>query len=171
MARQLALSVIIGSVWISAIAASTLGSSDTYLEERSQLVGANCSSPTNISATCWNQLEIPTYLTQWASAHPTCSTDANETDCCISGEAWSTCFMRLTYAFDTAHYTPYGLDCTGFNSCHEPPLAPLPSGLTIQEFYVLNSIYAIHALFSELNECELSAQTLGRDADQHSQGF
>ena len=161
MARQLVLSVVIGSVWTSAIAASTLGSSDIYLEERSQLIGANCSSPANISATCWNQLEIPTYLTQWAAAHPTCNTAANETDCCNSEEPWSECFIRLAYAFDSSRYAEYGLDCTGFAGCREPPLAPplapsLPSGLTIQEFYVLNSIYAVNAVFSELNDCELS---------------
>ena len=78
--------------------------------------------------------------------------------------------MRLAYAFDSSRYTDYGLDCTGFAGCQEPPLAPplapsLPSGLTIQEFYVLNSIYAIHAFFSELNDCELSTCMLGRDAD------
>ena len=169
MARQLALSVIIGSAWISAIAASIPGSSGRYLEERSELVGAECTSPINISFTCWNQLGIPAYLTQWAATHPTCTSAANETDCCISGEPWSTCFMRLAYAFDSSHYAVYGLNCTGFGSCQEPPLAPplapsLPSGITIQEFYVLNTIYAINAFFTELNNCELSTLTRRRDA-------
>lgn len=170
MAWQLALSVIIGSAWISAIAALTPGNSGSYLEVRSELVGAECTSPTNISVTCWYQLEIPAYLTQWAATHPTCISAANETDCCISGEPWSTCFMRLAYAFDSSRYALYGLNCTGFGTCQEPPLAPpflpsLPSGITIQEFYVLNTIYAINALFTELNDCELSTLTLGRDAD------
>ena len=166
MGWQLALSVIVGSVWISAIAASTPGNSDTYLEERSQLVGGNCSSPMNASATCWNQLQIPTYLAQWSGAHPTCETGANETECCISGEPWSTCFMRVAYAFDSTRYAAYGMNCTGFHGCTDPLLAPtLPDGITIQEFYVLNNIYVINVVFSELNDCELSTRTLGKDAD------
>ena len=163
MLWQLALSVTIGSAWISAVAALISGTSGNFLEERSELVGAECTSPTNISVTCWYQLEIPTYLTQWAATHPTCTSANNETDCCISEEPWSTCFMRLAYAFDSSHYAVYGLNCTGFGSCQEPPLAPpllpsLPSGITIQEFYVLNTIYAINALFSDLNNCKLSTQ-------------
>ena len=171
MIWQVALSVTIGSAWISAIAALEPGTSGKFLEERTELVGSECTSPTNISVTCWYQLEIPTYLTQWASTHPTCTSATNETDCCISGEPWSTCFMRLAYAFNSSHYAAYGLNCTGFGACQEPPLAPLPSGITIQEFYVLNTIYSINALFSELNTCEVSTQTPGKDANQHTQGL
>ena len=163
MLWQLALSVTIGSAWISATAALIPGTSGNFLKERSGLVGSDCTSPTNISVTCWYQLGIPAYLTQWGVTHPTCTSANNETDCCISGEPWSTCFIRLAYAFDTSHYAVYGQNCIGFMSCQEPPLAPpllpsLPSGITIQEFYVLNTIYAINALFSELNDCELSTQ-------------
>ena len=157
MARQVALSVISGLAWISAIAASTPGTSGKYLGERSEIGGANCTSPTNISLTCWYQLDIPAYLMQWDETHPTCNATANEADCCISGESWSMCFMRLAYAFDSSLYAAYGLTCNKFGSCREPPLAPsLPSDITIQEFYVLNTIYAINALFSELNDCKLS---------------
>lgn len=169
MAWRLALSVFIGSLWVSAVAASTHGISDTFLEERSQSVGANCSSPMNIQATCWSQLQISKYLLQWVKAHQTCKTGGGVTDCCIAGETWSTCFLRLAYG---SRYAAYGMNCTEFNGCQEPPLAPsLPDGITIQQFYVLNGIYAINALLSELNECELSTQSAGRDADQRSQGF
>ena len=169
MAWRLAVSMFIGSVWITAIATSTDVISDRYLEERTQLVGGNCSSLTNIEATCWSQLHISNYLSQWVGAHQTCKTGGSGTDCCIAGEPWSTCFIRLAYG---SRYATYGMNCTGFNGCREPPLAPsLPDGITIQDFYVLNGIYAMNALFRELNGCELPAQSLERDADQHSQGF
>ena len=71
----------------------------------------NCSDvSTNIDSSCWDTLDMFEWMLNW-----------NSTTTCESGEAWSTCFLRLAYQVS-------GNDCTKIGSldCPEPEPGQVP---------------------------------------------
>ncbi|KAL8648231.1 MAG: hypothetical protein Q9210_005108 [Variospora velana] len=73
------------------------------LEKRQQV---NCTNPGALFFTqCWNILNIQDYLTDpktgWVNTVRTCQNSGGNTwdndgsNCCVSGEPWSTCYIRL----------------------------------------------------------------------------
>lgn len=95
---------------------------------------------------CWDQLDIAGYLndgtTGWKATTPTCASSTDTKSCCISGEPWSTCFLRLSKG------TP-GQDCTTINtqSCPFNGAYNLDSSIAAKARYVLTSIVNIHDMF------------------------
>lgn len=78
--------------------------------------GVDCTDPQAVFiAACWNQLNLTSYLTApgtgWITRTPTCpgGTTGSGVACCITGEPWSTCFLRLGRGFS-------GADCSTINS-------------------------------------------------------
>ncbi len=81
-------------------------------------IGTQVSYLTDYDSSCWNTLNIMTYLTNWKATTPTCTAAENSAgqtlSCCRASEPWSTCFLRLA----TKQLNAY--DCT--------QLAPAQSG-------------------------------------------
>ena len=119
----------------------------------------NC---TNVEAifdsSCWDALHIPEYLTNWNKTTPICAADNDGTDqdgstCCVPGEPWSTCFLRLAHGVA-------GADCSSViaQTCSwDPTLSPdLPPSVVPQVRYVTRNIYAINSLIASLYDGETS---------------
>ena len=112
----------------------------------------NCTdAAADFSTQCWDILDIAGYLndpkTGWKTATPTCSPSTSDgSDCCLSGEAWSTCFLRL--ATGTSSY-----DCSSVNPARcsinfNPLSTSLSPSIAPQVHYVLVNIQAINQLFT-----------------------
>lgn len=109
---------------------------------------------------CWDTLKITEYLnnptTGWAKTTPTCPAGSQGSDCCLSGEAWSTCFLRL--AGGTTHAECTAIDqgvCQG--QFDYPSLAP---GIRAQIRYVVGAIVAIYGFFASLDHSEFAIEYL-----------
>lgn len=58
--------------------------------------GVDCTDPhAQADPSCWNTLGLTDFLYNWNQSTPTCP-GLNTSACCVDGEAWSTCFLRLT---------------------------------------------------------------------------
>ncbi len=81
-------------------------------------IGTQVSNLTDYDSSCWNTLNIMTYLKNWKATTPTCTAAENSAgqtlSCCGASEPWSTCFLRLA----TKQLNAY--DCT--------QIAPAKSG-------------------------------------------
>ena len=107
--------------------------SRAFIEARS----INCSdlhAPTDSS--CWQELDLTTWLKNWNQTTPTCNEDQDGADCCQIGEVWNTCFLRL------AHRSP-GSDCTQINAqaCTWSQYLAVDRDIAPQVFYVMTNIY------------------------------
>ena len=106
-----------------------------------------------IDSSCWNTLDIPKYLDGWNKTTPTCAAnDDAGLACCHAGEAWSTCFIRLSYdavGADCANITPQGCGYPGLSL--SPTLSP---SIAPQVRYVLQNIYNVHAFVTSLYICK-----------------
>ena len=104
---------------------------------------------TPYDSSCWDALNIMSYLTSWKSNTPTCTQaqgSAGQTlDCCVASEPWSTCFLRLATRQANAY------DCTKLNSatCSYPvTLDPaLDPTIASQVNYVVLNIMMINSFF------------------------
>jgi len=96
------------------------------------------------SASCWDQLNIPIYLTTWKANTPTCTTGDNGANCCEANEPWSTCFLRLATGAT-------GSDCTAISvpgQCSDSRVtSTLSPDIVVKASYVVSTIVAIHDLF------------------------
>ena len=110
------------------------------------------SNSTTFSSSCWDTLNIPQYLfdptTGWNQTTPLCTPGSpSTTSCCIAGEPWSTCFLRLAYG-------KAATDCSTLESsqsCAPGPLDPnLPRSIQAQVRYVENTIITLYTYFSSL---------------------
>ena len=90
------------------------------LEKRQQVT---CKNPDALFfAECWDILDIPAYLTApqtgWINTVRTCQDeggrpeDNDGSSCCVDGEAWATCYLRLAIPGTAADCTsPSGDRC------------------------------------------------------------
>ena len=114
----------------------------------------NCNIGTQIGiamydSSCWDALNIMSYLTSWKSSTPTCTQAQGSAwqilDCCMASEPWSTCFLRLA----TRQSNIY--DCTGVNleTCSFPELLDpaLDPNIASQVNYVVLNIMIINSFF------------------------
>lgn len=138
-----ALLLVAFPAYLSSVAASPvdLASPLTTLEDR-QI--ANCSDLyATPSASCWDQLKIPDYLTGWKAKTPICTSTDDGSNCCKPNEAWSTCFLRL--ATGTT-----GSDCTtiAVGSCSNSHVATsLSPDIVVQANYVVSTVVNIQNIF------------------------
>lgn len=127
---------------------------DLPLQEKRQTV--NC---TDLSAAfnhlCWEQLQLSNFLlgggewgVGWNKSTRVCDTQSSDvndndgTNCCLPGEAWTTCFLRLAQGGGTQ-------DCSQINAqfCSMPPENALSAGLADsirpEVQYIQKNIYGI----------------------------
>ena len=95
---------------------------------------------------CWTTLGLSDYLnnegTGWNQTTPVCS---DSTRCCMQGEPWSTCFLRLGRGLSGADCTTVDdQTCTWDNQISEY----LDPSIEAKVRYVIKSIYGVHDFFS-----------------------
>ena len=111
--------------------------------------GINCYGLQAIpNSNCWEILNITDYLndttTGWAKTTPTCKAGSEDSNCCHSGEAWSTCFLRLAGGTTGAYCTAVDQGvCQG-----QFDFPSLATSIRAQVRYVVGGIVAIHDLFT-----------------------
>ena len=101
----------------------------------------------NASTTCWDELDIPSYILGWNLTTPTCAGGNDGHDCCQPEEAWSKCFLRLAYGKS-------GYDCTRIDSqsCSATQLSPsLGPSIASKVRYVVQNIVNINQVFTYYN--------------------
>ena len=160
--------VVAASALLSLVAAAPVvdRSSSGLLEARQ---APNCNIGTQVGnaaaydISCWNTLNIMSYLTNWKATTPTC-TDAETTagqtlKCCGASEPWSTCFLRLATvqlnAYDCTQLAPMsgGPSCSfegsgGRAFALDPNLDPT---IASQVNYVVLNIIMINNFFASYN--------------------
>ncbi|KAF6231355.1 hypothetical protein HO173_010498 [Letharia columbiana] len=153
--------------------------SDLPLQEKRQTV--NC---TDLSAAfnsqCWQELQLSNFLlgggqwgVGWNKSTRVCdsqSADVNSNDgtnCCLPGEAWTTCFLRLAQGGGTQ-------DCSQINAqfCSMPSENALSAGLADsirpEVQYIQKNIYALNDFFTTYYNALTAAQS---DASTTIQGL
>ena len=117
----------------------------TDLEERYII---NCTDPgAAFDVSCWGQLDLSDWLnnptTGWNKTTQVCNETQDSAKCCIPGEAWTTCFLRLGHGFG-------GVDCTEINAqtCSLDMSQKTPPETTAQVHYVMKNIYGIFHHFT-----------------------
>ena len=99
----------------------------------------NCTDPDAIaSGSCWEELHLAEYLTNWNKNRPICKTTDGTTEdgahCCAFNEVWSTCFIRLAIG-------NHGYNCLNINEGTCPNFQV--SAKTAPEVrYVLGTMYS-----------------------------
>ena len=134
----LALSCIISSVL-------TMPYDDSVILQARSVNCTDLRAPTDSS--CWQVLNLTTWLTNWNQTTPTCNEDQDGADCCQVGEAWNRCFLRLAHGSS-------GSDCTHINAqaCTWDQYLAVNRDVAPQVFYVMTTIYCtMTALFTSKN--------------------
>lgn len=112
----------------------------------------NCyDSGAEFDSSCWATLDIPNYLTHqnngWIHTTPTCASGQDTSACCQSGEAWSTCFLRLATGAAGKDCTEMGSQFCTYSSQLDPGLSPT---IRAQVQYVVLNIYRMNDLFTSM---------------------
>lgn len=101
----------------------------------------NCTDPeAAFDVSCWGQLDLSNWLnnptTGWNKTTQVCNATQDSANCCIPGEAWTTCFLRLGHRYG-------GADCTQINvqTCSLDLSQNTPPGITPQVHYIMKNIY------------------------------
>ena len=101
--------------------------------------GVNCTDPNAItSGSCWEELHLAEYLTNWNKNRPICTTingtPEDGATCCAFNEVWSTCFIRLAMG-------NHGYNCININegTC---PNFQVGASTTPQVRYILGTMYS-----------------------------
>ena len=109
----------------------------------------NCtdiSSPAKYNSSCWDQLNVPSYLTEWQATIPTCkATSANNNACCNVAEYWANCFLRLATGVKGGDCSAVGGPSCNYSAQISPSLLSSPTAPQIN--YVLRGIVAINEFF------------------------
>ena len=110
-----------------------------------QLVSDCNSAPKIFNETCWDTLNLTSWLTSWSlpvckPGQIDCQGDAK--NCCEPTENWSNCFLRVAAGVDL-------FNCTQFNtgSCATPPTSlsnSLDSDTLPEVWYVVKNIFGKH---------------------------
>ena len=110
---------------------------------------ASCQNPqAALDSSCWDTLNISNYLngpaTGWVHNTPTCTTGQDDSACCQSSEAWSTCFLRLATATGGQDCTQISGGVCQYTGQFDPNLSP---SIKAQVQYVALTIYRMNELF------------------------
>ena len=92
-----------------------------------------------LDASCWATLDLSDWLTNWNNTTPTCTQDQDGAACCLVGEAWNRCFLRLAHG-------SAGSDCTNINmqGCTWTQYLAVSHDIAPQVFYIMTNIYCTH---------------------------
>ena len=106
---------------------------------------ADCNNTRSVaSTTCWDELDIPDYLSGWNRTTPMCAASDDGHNCCQPEEPWSKCFLRLAYGNT-------GSDCTQINPqrCSLNRLSPgLDPSIASKVRYIVQNIVNINKVFA-----------------------
>lgn len=109
---------------------------------------ANCTDlGAKFDPSCWYTLDLSDYLvhptTGWIFTTPQCLGHDDGHDCCLEGELWSICYLRLAHGFD-------GDDCSEINtqSCSYDPTMAVDPRIAPEVRYVMRNIYSINNFFT-----------------------
>jgi hypothetical protein len=97
-------------------------------------------------SSCWATLGLSQYLndpnTGWNHTTPICDATMTSGACCIPGEPWTTCYLRLAHNIG-------GYDCSQINpqSCALNLQQSVDPSIAPQVHYVLKTIYSSYPLF------------------------
>lgn len=87
-----------------------------------------------LSGSCWKTLDLSGFLSSWNKTTPLCNGTGHESDgsaCCVAGEPWSTCFLRLAHGSS-------GVDCSVIKCSFDAYLsASLPETTRAKVYYVM----------------------------------
>jgi hypothetical protein len=131
---------------ISLTIASPVSSVDSFLSSRQLNVQplVNCTDLTSaFDSSCWKTLDLSNYLnnatTGWNKTTSICDITHDSSRCCIAGEPWTTCFLRL------AHGTG-GSDCSEINvqTCSLDMHQTVTADMAPQVHYVMKTIYSTY---------------------------
>ncbi|KAL9025857.1 MAG: hypothetical protein Q9196_005394, partial [Gyalolechia fulgens] len=140
------------SVYASAAAHLNKRRAEIYELEKRQMV--NCTDPYALFFTeCWDILQIHDYLvapkTGWINTVRYCENTGNSAEndgatCCVRGEAWATCYLRLACPGSN-------FDCTSTSGgrCTDAMVSAIKVDPSIHPFvrYTVKNIYAINNFF------------------------
>ncbi len=130
----------------------TLGEGHT-LRKRQRVNCYNIRSA--FDSSCWGVLDLSDWLnnptTGWNHTHPPCDMTQDSSQCCVAGEPWTTCFLRL------GHGTG-GSDCSQINvqTCSLDLHQSVNDTVAVQYHYVMKTIYSIKTLTCQTFEIEWS---------------
>lgn len=152
--RQLAPSMRCSTTYCFLAFSTSCAIASSHHEYRQLSACANPEAP--LLNNCWDVLDIPHYLSEWQKTVPVCQGLEYTDSCCVPGEAWSLCFLRLGWEKGPS-------DCleiseTDLGPCQFPAgsvRSQIPRDTVQQVKYVTANIVNIHGLFQSLYQCEL----------------
>ena len=98
------------------------------------------------NSSCWDQLNVPSYLTEWQATTPTCMAGStSNTVCCKATEYWANCFLRLATGVTGGDCSLLGGPSCNYSAEINPNLRSSPTAPQIR--YVVRGIVAINAFF------------------------
>ena len=109
----------------------------------------NCtefSSPADYNSSCWDQLNIPSYLTEWQATTPTCNASSADINaCCKATENWASCFLRLATGVKDGDCSVLGAPTCNYSAQISTSLLSSPTAPQIN--YVVRGIVAMNEFF------------------------
>ena len=137
-------SIVLASAAISLTAAIP---QETGLTQASKPVNCTDVSPSaGYNSSCWDQLNVPSYLTEWQATTPTCMASSTSNNvCCKVTEYWANCFLRLATGVTGGDCSVVGGPSCNYSAEINPSLRSSPTAPQIR--YVVREIIAINAFF------------------------
>ena len=120
---------------------------ETGLTHVPQPVNCTDVSPSaGYNSSCWDQLKVPSYLTEWQATTPTCMVGStSNTVCCKVTEYWANCFLRLATGVTGGDCSVLGAPSCNYSAEINPSLLSSPTAPQIR--YVVREIIAINEFF------------------------
>ena len=152
--RQLAPSMRCSTTCYFLAFSTSCAIASPYLKYRQLAACADPEAP--LLKPCWNVLDIPDYLSEWQKNVAVCPELEYTNGCCILGEPWSSCFLRL--GWEKAPSGCLGVSETDLEACQFPTgtvRSDIPRDTVQKVKYVTANIVNIHRLFQSLYQCKL----------------
>ena len=94
-----------------------------------------------VNSSCWDKLNLTTYLTDWEEKTPICKDDPA---CCKPDELWSQCFIRLASNGTDSD------DCSKSGGCisSDPTFLPVDASIVPEVKYIVHNIYSMNKYFT-----------------------
>ena len=120
---------------------------ETSLTQAPKPVNCTDVSPSaGYNSSCWDQLNVPSYLTEWQATTPTCMAGSTSNKvCCKIKEYWANCFLRLATGVTGGDCSVLGGPSCNYSATINPSLLSSPTAPQIR--YVLREIVAINQFF------------------------
>ena len=151
--RQLVPSMRCSTTYCFLAFSTSCAIASPYLKYRQLAACADPEAP--LLKPCWDVLDIPSYLSEWQKNVAVCPELEYTNGCCILGEPWSSCFLRL--GWEKAPSGCLGVSETDLGACQFPTgtvRSDIPRDTVQQVKYVTANIVNVHGLFQSLYKCE-----------------